>query len=63
MFDLNELSGTRRHVYFCIILVLLLLLAATIEQQFHSAPRSERKELTEGAKRLIETGAIVKDLY
>ena len=61
--ELTEISARRQHFYFFVILILLALLAGTIKHHFYSAPTLERKELTEGAKRLLETGATVKDLY
>jgi len=61
--DLSEIPERKRHFYFFVILILLALLPGTIKHHFFSAPQSDRKELTEGAKRLLNTGAAVKDLY
>lgn len=57
------ISERKRHFYFFAILILLALLAGTIRHHYFSGKESDRKELTEGAKRLLETGAAVKDLY
>jgi hypothetical protein len=61
--ELTTISERKRHLYFFAILILLALLAGTIKHHYFSGKESGRKELTEGAKRLLETGASVKDLY
>lgn len=61
--NLSEIPERKRHFYFFVILILLALLAGTIQHHFSSKPESDRKELTEGTKRLLESGAAVKDLY
>jgi hypothetical protein len=63
MFDSTGISEPKRHFYFFAVLILMTVLAGTIKHHFCSAPPPEQKELTDGAKRLLETGSVVKDLY
>jgi len=62
-FDWSEIPERKRHIYFYVILILLTLLAATIKRQYFSSPPADHRELSDGVKRLMESGSTSKDLY